>query len=218
MSNVEGSRADAEETLALGFDAIKFKVGHPDVAQDVAAIRAARQASDGKLRVMVDYNQSLDIVSAIQRGNLLDQEGLIWIEEPTTAEDYAGHARIAAAVKTPIQIGENMWGPGDVAKAVAAGACDCIMLDVMKIGGVTGWIQAAALAEGAGLRISSHLFPEISAHLLSVTKSAQFLEYQDWVAPILQEPLKVTNGKAQTPQTPGAGISWDEASVSRYLA
>jgi mandelate racemase len=214
MSGVEGSRADAEETAALGFDTIKFKVGHPDVAQDVAAIRVARDAG---LKVMVDYNQSLDIVSAINRGRLLDQEGLLWIEEPTTAEDYAGHARIAQALNTPIQMGENMWGPGDLAKALEAGASDCIMLDVMKIGGVTGWLAATALAEGRGVRVSSHLFPEISAHLLSVTRSAQFLEYQDWAAPILQEPLAVTKGQAQTPARPGVGLVWNEAVVSRHL-
>lgn len=214
MSNVEGSRADAEETAALGFDAIKFKVGHADVAQDVAAIRTARDAG---LKVMVDYNQSLDIVSAIARGRVLDQEGLVWIEEPTTAEDYAGHARIASALHTPIQMGENMWGPGDLAKALEARACDCIMLDVMKIGGVTGWLAAAALAEGRGLRVSSHLFPEISAQLLSVTRSAQFLEYQDWAAPILAEPIIVTKGLAQTPARPGAGLAWNEEVVARHL-
>ena len=217
MSAEEGSRADAEETLALGFDTIKFKVGHPEVAQDLAAIRAARDASGGRLKVMVDYNQSLDIASAIRRGQALDDEGLVWIEEPTTAEDYAGHAKIAAAIRTPVQIGENMWGPGDVTKALAAGAADCIMLDVMKIGGVTGWLQATALAEAGGLRVSSHLFPEISCQLLSITKSAQYLEYQDWVAPILQQPLVVTEGMARTSDQPGSGIDWDESAVSRYL-
>lgn len=214
MSGADGSRADAEESAALGFDTIKFKVGHPDVARDIAAIRAARDAG---LKVMVDYNQSLDIVSAIRRGRLLDQEDLLWIEEPTTAEDYAGHAQIAAALTTPIQMGENMWGPADLAKALEARASDCIMLDVMKIGGVTGWLQAASLAEARGIRVSSHLFPEISAHLLSVTRSAQFLEYQDWAAPVLQEPIVVSEGLAQTPARPGAGLAWNEEVVSRHL-
>jgi mandelate racemase len=217
MSDAKGSRADAEETLALGFDAIKFKVGHADVAGDLEAIQAAREISGGKLKVMVDYNQSLDIVSAIARGHILDGEGLVWIEEPTTAEDYQGHASIAAAINTPIQMGENMWGPGDLAKAITAKASDCIMLDVMKIGGVSGWLQAAALAQAGGLRISSHLFPEISAHLLSVTKGSQYLEYQDWVAPILERPLVVTKGLAQTPHEPGSGVRWNEEAVARYL-
>ncbi len=214
MSGVEGSRADAEETVALGFDAIKFKVGHADVAQDVAAIRAARDAG---LKVMVDYNQSLDIVSAIARGRVLDQEGLVWIEEPTTAEDYAGHAQIAAAINTPVQMGENMWGPGDVAKALDARASDAIMLDVMKIGGITGWLAAMALADARGIRVSSHLFPEISAQLLSVARAPQYLEYQDWAAPILQEPIVVAKGLAQTTTRPGMGLAWDEDFIALHL-
>ena len=214
MGGPKGAAEDAEETARLGFGAIKYKIGYSDVQGDLAVIAVARKAG---LKVLVDYNQSLDVTSAIARARALDGEGLVWIEEPTTADDYEGHARIAAAASTPIQIGENMWGPTDFAKAIAAGASDAIMLDVMKIGGVTGWMKAAALAEIHGLRVSSHLFPEVSAQLLSVTKTAQYLEYQDWVAPVLAQPLQIVGGMAQTGETPGTGITWNEDNIARWL-
>jgi mandelate racemase len=214
MGGLKGATEDAEETARLGFGAIKYKVGYSDVQGDLAVIAAARKAG---LNVLVDYNQSLDVTSAIARARGLDGEALVWIEEPTTADDYEGHARIAAAASTPIQIGENMWGPTDFAKAIAAGASDYIMLDVMKIGGVTGWMKAAALAEIHGLKVSSHLFPEVSAQLLSVTRTAHYLEYQDWVAPILAEPLKIVGGMALAGTGPGTGIAWNEENIARWL-
>jgi mandelate racemase len=185
------------------------------VEQDQAVIRAARgEASD--LQVMVDYNQSLSVAEAIRRIQFLEEEELVWVEEPTRADDYAGHARIATECRTPIQIGENLWGPHDLTKSLSAGASDFVMLDVMKIGGVTGWLSALGQTEAAGLPISSHLFPEISAQLLAVSPRAHWLEYQDWVAPILKRPLEVKDGFAIPQKEAGCGIEWDEDAVQRY--
>jgi mandelate racemase len=91
------------------------------------------------------------------------------------------------------------------------------MLDVMKIGGVTGWLRAAALAEAKGLQVSSHLFPEISAHLLAATPTAHWLEYQDWVDPILQQPAKPRDGHITPSTPPGCGLDWDESAVLKYF-
>jgi mandelate racemase len=217
MGGEKGAAEDAEETIKLGFGAIKYKIGYGTVQGDLAVLAAARKAAEDRLKILVDYNQSLDVTEAIARARALDSAGLVWIEEPTTADDYDGHARIAAAADTPIQIGENMWGPTDLAKAIAAGASDHIMLDVMKIGGVTGWMKAAALAEAHGLRVSSHLFPEVSAQLLSVTRTAHYLEYQDWVAPVLAEPLQVVDGMARASAKPGTGVTWNEVNIARWL-
>jgi mandelate racemase len=129
---------EAAESIELGFRCVKFKVGHPHAEQDRAVIRAARGAAGKDLQVMVDYNQSLTVPEAIGRVQLLEEEGLVWVEEPTRADDFTGHARIAAECRTPIQIGENLWGPDDLTKSLSAGASDFVMLDVMKIGGITG--------------------------------------------------------------------------------
>ena len=155
---------------------------------------------------------------AIARVQALDGEGLGWIEEPALADDYEGYARIREKARTPIQMGENWWGTHEMAKCLAAGATDLGMPDAMKIGGVSGWLRAAALAEAAGLPVSSHLFPEVSAHLLAVSPTAHWLEYVDWANPILQEPLRIEGGHAIVPDAPGCGIAWDEAAVQRHLA
>ncbi len=210
---------EAAEAREAGFRAVKVKVGHPSVREDLEVVRAIRDAA-GDVTVMVDYNQCLSVPEAVARGRALDAAGLGWIEEPVLADDHAGHAAVARQVDTPIQTGENWWGPRDTAKNLAAGASDYIMLDVMKIGGVTGWLRAAALAETAGVPISSHLFPEISAHLLAVTPNRHWLECYapvDLASPVLQTPLVVERGHAIVPSGPGIGLEWNEDAVSRYL-
>jgi mandelate racemase len=217
---VIGAERAAEEAPALavsGFGAIKVRLGYPEIETDLEVVRAVRGSVNEDIALMSDYNQSLSVAEAERRAAALEGEGLYWIEEPTRADDYSGHARLRREAMTPIQIGENWWGPPDMAKSVEAGASDYAMADAMKIGGVTGWLRAAALAEAAGLPLSSHLFPEISAHLLAVAPTSHWLEYVDWANPILEVPLKVEDGHARAPDAPGIGISWDEEVVRRYL-
>jgi mandelate racemase len=209
--------AEAEQALADGFGAIKVKVGRGDLAADLEVIRALRAVAGDGVPLMVDYNQSLSVEEAIARAAALDAEGVAWIEEPTRADDFAGHARIVAAARVPIQLGENWQGPGDVERSIAAGASDLGMPDAMKVGGVSGWREAAALAADAGLPLSSHTFPEYSVHLLAATPTAQWLEHLDHVGPILLEPVTVVGGEAHVPDRPGAGLEWDEAALRRVL-
>jgi mandelate racemase len=216
MGGVDLAAREAEESAAAGFHGVKYKIGYPDVQTDLAVVRAARKAGND-LILMVDYNQSLDIPEAVRRGRLLDGEGIGWIEEPTTADDFTGHAQIAREVTTPIQIGENWWGTHDMAKSLAAAASDYVMVDLMKIGGISGWLRAAALAEPGGMRLSSHLFPEVSVHLMAVTPTAHWLEWLDVASPILQEPLRIEDGYATPTDAPGSGIAWNEEAVARYL-
>jgi mandelate racemase len=216
MDGVDGAERLAHESAEAGFAALKIKVGYADFATDLAAIRAVRRAVGERLALMVDYNQSLDVAEAIRRIRALDDEGLAWVEEPVRADDFDGHARIQAAVRTPLQIGENWWGPADMAKSLAARASAFGMPDVMKIGGVTGWLRAAALADAASLPLSSHVFPEISAHLLPVTPTAHWLEFLDFARPVLTEPVGVRNGKVEATEAPGSGIDFDAAAVERY--
>src|SRR6058998_4152623 len=152
---------------------------------------------------MVDYNQSLATPEAIRRGRVLDSEGVSWIEEPVRADDYRGAAEIATQVTTPIQIGENFNGVYEMELALSLGASDLVMPDPQQIGGVTGWLRAAALAQTAGVPCSSHLFPEVSAHLLAVTPTCHFLEYVDWANAFVQEPLRIVDGCAVIPDRPG---------------
>jgi mandelate racemase len=215
MIGADRAAEEAQRLAAPGFEAIKVRLGYADAQADIAVVRAVRRAVGDA--VMSDYNQSLTVPQAVARAQALDGEGLYWIEEPTLADDYVGHAQVRGKARTPIQMGENWWGPHEMARCVAASASDYGMPDAMKIGGVTGWLRAAALAEAAGLPLSSHLFPEISAHLLAVSPTCHWLEYVDWAAPILQTPLKIEGGCAVAPDVPGSGIAWNEANVARYL-
>lgn len=214
----EKAAAEAAELMAAGFSAVKVRLGYPDLETDLAVVRAVRRAAGDGAVLLSDYNQSLTPAEAIRRGRALDAEGLAWIEEPTRADDYAGHAAIAREIATPVQLGENWWGPHDMAKSIAAGASDLLMPDACKIGGVSGWLRAAAQADAAARPVSSHLFPEVSAHLLAVTPTAHWLEWVDWASPILQEPSSARDGHVTAPDRPGIGIAWDEAAVARYAA
>ena len=213
---VAGSAKAAAEWAKRGLKGVKAKIGYPTVEEDVAVIRAMREAAGESMTIMVDYNQSLLPAEAVQRLRVLDEEGLAWVEEPTLAHDYAGHALVARAAKTPIQCGENWWGVLDMQHAIDAHASDYMMPDVMKIGGVTGWLRAAALAQPRGIRLSSHLWPEISAQLLCLTPTAHWLEYADWWNPIMAEPLKIENGMAIVEGAIGTGVDWNEQAVARY--
>jgi mandelate racemase len=208
---------EARELAELGFEAYKVKIGHGNVRTDLEAINALRSVI-GDARLAVDYNQSLSVTGAIERVRVLDEEGLYWIEEPTRADDFVGHARIAQEARTPICIGENWWGPHDVAKSLEARACDYGMPDAMKIGGVTGWLRTAALAEPEALPLVSHIFPEISTHLLAVSPTGHHLEYLDLASPLLKEPVRIEDGHALVPEGPGIGLEWGEEAVSRFLA
>jgi mandelate racemase len=212
----DAAGAEAGKLLAEGFNAVKVRLGYPDTATDVAVVRAVRRAVGDRVPIMSGYNQSLSVPEAQQRLRALDGEGLYWVEEPTRFDDYAGHAAIRAKAGTPIQLGENCWGSHDMAKALEAGACDYFMMDAMKIGGITGWLRGAALAAARGIPVSSHLFPEVSAHLLAVTPTAHWLEYVDWANPILQQPIVIQDGAAVIPDRPGLGLAWDEQAVAKY--
>jgi mandelate racemase len=208
----------ARQLVDEGFDAVKLRLGRIDARDDMDALRAVKKALGDHVILMVDFNQGLTVAQALHRGHMIDAEGGVhWIEEPIRADDYAGCAKVAQAIRTPIQIGENFMGPEQMAQALAAGACDYAMPDLERIGGVTGWMRAAALAQGAGVEMSSHLFSEASAQLLPVTPTAHWLEYVDWADAVLEEPLRIEKGYAMPSLRPGLGMRWDEKAVQKYL-
>jgi len=206
----------AEAWARRGLKGVKPKIGYPSVEEDLAVVRAIRAAVGTDMAVMVDYNQCLSVAEAVARVRALDEEGLTWVEEPTIANDLTGHAAIARAARTPVQCGENWWGDREMRTALDAGASDYVMPDAMKIGGVTGWLRASKLAQARGVRVSSHLWPELSAQLLCVTPTAHWLEYADWWNPVLVEPLTLNDGYADVRGVAGTGVRFDPKAVDRY--
>lgn len=209
----------AERWARRGVTAVKAKIGYPTVAEDRRVIRAIRAAAGEQMSVLVDYNQSLTPREAILRIRALEDEALTWVEEPVLSHDFAGHAEIAREVETPLQAGENWWGPRDFQTAIDTRATDYLMADVMKVGGITGWLDVAAMASARGLQLSNHLWPELSAHLLSVTPTAHLLEFCDWWHPITAHPQSLTpEGFAIPSPDAGSGLHWNESAVAHCLA
>jgi mandelate racemase len=103
-----------------------------------------------------------------------------------------------------------------MATALAASAADYVMPDLERIGGVTGWQRAMGLAATHRIAMSSHLYPEVSAHLLAATPTCHFLEYVDWADKILEQPLRIVDGFAVVPERPGNGLAWDKKAVEKY--
>jgi len=211
-------KAVAAEAIELrdegAFTGLKLRLGRDQARDDLETLAAVRKAVGDDIELMVDFNQGLHLGEALQRCHMLDDFGLAWIEEPIVYDNLDGYTQLAAELKTPIQIGENFYGPRDLHKALQCKACDYIMPDFMRIGGVTGWLRAAAIAGTAGVPMSTHLYPEVAAHVMRVTESAHWLEWQDWADPILQKPYEIKEGLLHIPEVPGVGLEWNEDAVT----
>lgn len=205
-----------EHSVDSGFKAIKIKLGAGDIASDVATVSAVRKVIGNDVRLMLDFNQSQTVESAVERILRLKEFDLAWIEEPVGADDLLGHRMVRERVRpVTIQTGENWWFPRGMANAIASGASDLAMVDIMKMGGVTGWISAMGQAEAASLPLSNHTFVEASAHTMSISPTAYWFEYLDIAGGVLKEPLLPVNGTI-TARGPGLGLEWDEEAVKRY--
>jgi mandelate racemase len=217
LTPLETLTAEAAALVAEGgFTGLKLRLGRDTLADDLAAIAAVRSAAGIDVKLMCDFNQGLSLGDALVRCHALDDQGLYWFEEPTTYDNIPGYAQLARELKTPVQLGENFYGSRLLYQAVLAGAGDYVMPDLMRIGGVTGWLRAAAITGAAGIPMSTHLYPEIAAHLMRVTETAHWLEWQDWANPVLTEPFALKDAHLVVPDRPGLGIAWDEKAVSRF--
>jgi len=209
---------EAEEYVAQGFRAVKMRLGRARMADDLAAVRAVRDAIGPDVHLMIDVNQGWDVDYAIRIGRHLDALDLYWLEDPIPHDDLDGHARITAALDTPIATGEKAYAPQGIRELIDRRACNILMPDVARVGGVTGWMRAAALADAWNLPVCSHLFPEINVHLVAAAPTACYLEHMPWMSDLFNERLELADGKAVVPDRPGLGFTWDEAAVRRVLA
>ncbi len=217
LTPIEELAAEAAALVAEGkFSGLKLRLGRETLAEDLAAIAAVREGAGPSVKLMCDFNQGLSLGDALVRCHALDDQGLYWFEEPTAYDNIPGYAQLARELETPVQLGENFYGPRLLYQAVLAGAGDYVMPDLMRIGGVSGWLRAAAITGAAGIPMSTHLYPEIAAHLMRVTDTAHWLEWQDWADPVLSQPFELKDGNLIVPDRPGQGIEWNEKAVAKY--
>ena len=217
LTPVDEIGEQAAAFLAEGeFHGLKLRLGRERLADDIAAIRAVRGTVGENVKLMVDFNQGLSLGDAPYRCHALDDQGLYWFEEPIAYDNLAGYTQLTRELKTPVQLGENFYEPRSLFWAIREKAGDYVMLDLMRIGGVSGWLHAAAIAGAAGIEVSTHLYPDVAAHLMRVTETAHWLEWQDWANPILAEPFRLEDSHLLIPDRPGNGIEWDEDAIERY--
>ena len=219
LTDVAALGTQASELVAEGgFTALKLRLGRDRLQDDLEAIKTIRRAVGDDVKLMVDFNQGLSLGDALHRCHALDDQGLYWFEEPITYDNFAGYAQLTRELRTPVQLGENFYGPRDLFQAIEMRAGDYMMPDLMRIGGVSGWLRAVPIAAAAGIQVSTHLYPEVAAHLMRVTETAHWLEWQDWGDPVVAEPFEVKSGHVIIPDRPGSGLAWNESAVTRYRA
>jgi mandelate racemase len=219
LMDAEEVAREARELVAEhgGFTHVKLRMGRDDAAGEVAAYEAVRSAIGPDIFVSCDFNQGLPAASALDTCRAIDGLGLAWIEEPVAYDDYDTQVRLATKLATPIQIGENWWSWRVGKAAIERGACDLIMPDLLRIGGVTGWMRLARVAEARAVPFSSHLSPDYSAHVLAATPTRHWLEYMDWGQDLLADPLVPVRGLTTPRDTPGTGVEWNEPAIARCL-
>lgn len=201
---------NAEAAVAAGIGGVKLKVGHPDHAEDMRRVTAARERLGDAFPLMVDANQQWDRPAARRMGRALEAFDLTWIEEPLDAHDAEGHAALAAALDTPIATGEMLTSVAEHCALIDRRAADIIQPDAPRIGGITNFLRLAALADHHHLQMAPHFAMEIHLHLAAAYPSEPWVEHFDWLDPLFNERLVIEDGRMHVPARPGLGITLTE--------
>ncbi len=198
--------AEAARARSLGFRYVKMRCGRPTVAEDVRRVRAVLEALGDDARLMVDCSRGFDAKRAIQLGRQLESLGLVWIEEPTPPDDLAGSARVASALETTVASGESCYTAGGVRALIDHRAADLVQLDLQRMGGLTGWLEAAALCSAHSLPVSNHFFLDVTAHALCAVAREPLGEYIPWPSPF-ETDARVVAGEWVMGAAPGLGLT-----------
>jgi len=201
--------AEARGFVDEGFRAMKMRLGLPNPADDIARVKAVRDAIGPGVKLMADANQGLTEAQAIRLGRRLEPFDLAWFEEPLPAWDLDGLARVAAALDTPIASGETEYTRYGFRRMLELRSADILMPDLQRVGGVSEFMRVGHMAESHDIAVSSHLFPETSVQVLGALSNATFLEYMPWFSALYNEALEFQDGSAVVPERPGWGFTFN---------
>ena len=185
-------------------------------AQEIERIRLIRDAVGPNVNLMVDINQRWSVAEAISIGHRIEDLGLGWLEDPTTCDDYQGHAKIADALATPVCAGEYLWGIEPHRQAMSHHSIDITMIDLLRVGGVTQWMKVAGMAEAFNKKVASHLLPEIHVHLIAAIPNGLVVEYMPWTWRLFDDPPMPVNGEMTVPTGPGLGLKFAKDLFEKY--
>lgn len=206
--------AQARRWKAAGYPAVKIKVGLPDLREDVERVAAVREVIGPDVALMVDANQRWDLLRARRAIEALAPYGLHWVEEPLPADDVAAHVELRRSVDVPIAVGENVHTGYGFRDLLAAGACDVVQPNVVRVGGITPFLRIAELARAYDVPVHPHLLPEISGQLacaLPLPCMVEEVEDASFAAlGLLAEPypVEIAGGELRAHRGPGLGLRW----------
>jgi L-alanine-DL-glutamate epimerase-like enolase superfamily enzyme len=216
---LDRATASARRLVELGFRQMKMQLALPgdtSPQREVARARAIRESVGPDIALMVDINQRWRAEQAIDIGRRLEDLGLAWLEDVTAADDFAGLARVTAALSTPIAGGEYVWGIVPFRHMLEARSVDIVMIDLVRVGGITQWLKVAGMAEAFNLPVVSHLIPEVHVHLIGAIPNGLTVEYMPWLTRLFEEVPLPRNGELSMPLLPGLGLKFDEDAIKRF--
>jgi L-alanine-DL-glutamate epimerase-like enolase superfamily enzyme len=205
---------DALKAKADGFGGSKIKVGRP-LHEDVARIEAVRAAVGQGFEIFTDANQKFAVDEAIRRARAYESLDIGWLEEPLTADDIEGHARLCAHTSVPVAVGESLYSPLHFREYLERHACTVVQVDVGRVGGITPWLKVAHMAEAFNIAVCPHFLMELHVALCAAVPNARWVEYIPQLDAITTEGMTIRNGNAVPSSEPGLGIAWDDAAIAR---
>ena len=214
--SVDELAREAQYFVDQGFRSMKIRVGKPDRKEDVERVRAVRDAVGNKAELIVDANQSFNPKQAIRLGRELEEFDLIWFEEPVAAHDLEGHAEVRTKLDTPIASGETEYTRYAMREMIKAGACDILMPDLQRIGGLSEMRKTVALAASFDMPISTHFFTEHSLSIAGSAPNCMSVEHMPWHAPLFNETMEIQDGMINIPMRPGCGFTFSLDAQKRY--
>lgn len=209
----------AAKLVGKGFREMKTQMalpGNPTPADEIRRVRVVREAIGPDIKLMCDINQRWRPEQAIDIGKRVEDVGLFWLEDVTTADDYQGLARVTAALSTPVAGGEYLYGIAPFAQMIRHHSVDIPMIDICRAGGVTPWMKIAGMAEAFNLPVVSHVMPEILCHLIAACPNGLTVEYMPWMLCLYEETPAIENGMMVLPDKPGLGLRFDEKAVAAF--
>jgi L-talarate/galactarate dehydratase len=203
--------------MGMGFRQMKMQCGsEPTAGASVERVRVMRESIGAEVDLMCDINQLWSVQHAIEVGKRIEPYHLFWLEDPVAHDDYAGLARVADALTTPIAAGEYHYGIVPFRHLLEARSIDIVMIDLLRVGGITQWLKVAGMAEAFNMQVVSHLIPEIHLQLMAAIPNALTVEYMPWTHRLFEEVPAVQDGHLVVPQKPGLGLSFDQAAIHQY--